>query len=257
MNSRTADSHATLRTSTIALIATALLGACTEPRAPKSPQVEIQIGLCGEPAMIETALALRARGEPMQVWLFDDPDLAMFAKGLRFRLRVSGGHSELTVKVANQDCNALPLEVAHDDGKCEYDVHGETLSGAVSLTRAIVAAQTREVLSGRLALAGVMSPAQVGYLRDVVNLWPLPADIRGLGPIEVQRYRGKPYDVDISTLPDGTRYVEISRKVALVDAPRARENLEADLVRAGVTACADQSAQAEKKLRSLLVTSPG
>jgi hypothetical protein len=88
-------------------------------------------------------------------------------------------------------------------------------------------------------------------------LWPLPADIRGLGPIEVQRYRGKPYDVDISTLPDGTRYFEISRKVALVDAPRARENLEADLVRAGVTACADQSAQAEKKLRSLLVTSPG
>jgi len=237
------------------LLVLAVLGAqaCGQP-----PRVEVQIGLCAQPEAAVRALSLRPRGEPLQVWLFDDPDLTVFARGLRFRLRVTGDDSELTLKVANRSCDeAIP---AHE-GKCEYDMHGDTVTGAVSLTRALDAAQTRDLLSGRLPLADAMSPAQIAYLRDAVKVWPMSARVRPLGPVDVQRYRGKPfgasYDVDISTLPGGARYIEISRKVAVADAQRARAKLESDLARADVPACEDQTAQAQNKLRSLLVTSPG
>ena len=234
----------------------ALVASAAQAHA-EAPQAEVQIGLCAQPDAAVAALSLRSRGAPLQVWLFDDADLSAFARGLRFRLRVSGDQSELTLKVANRSCDeAIPSHA----GKCEYDVHGETLTGAVSLTQALGAVQTRDLLAGRLRLADAMSPSQIAYLRDVVKVWPVSATVRPLGPVEVQRYRGKPfgepYDVDISTLPGGARFIEISRKVALADAQRARAKLEADLARAGVPACEDQTAQAQNKLRSLLVTSP-
>jgi len=226
-------------------------------RVPKMDSVEIQIGLCAEPESIGSALDLRSRGAPLQVWLFDDAGLVMFERGLRFRLRVSDDRSELTLKVADQNC----AELAHGsiptgEGKCEYDAHGDTLSGAVSLSRRLGAKQTRELLSGRAPLTDMLSDAQIAYLRQGLDAWPLPADVRPLGPIEVQRYRvhRKPYDVDVSRLPDGARYVEISRKGPVQEAAQLRAELEADLAVAGVATCADQSARAQQKLRSLLIT---
>ena len=95
--------------------------------------VEIQIALCGEPGAIEAALDLRPRSAPIEVWLFDDTSLAMFAAGLRLRLRGDGTGSELTLKCANQDCARLPAGVVpKKQGKCEYDLHGETMAGAMS-----------------------------------------------------------------------------------------------------------------------------
>jgi len=53
-------------------------------------------------------------------------------------------------------------------------------------------------------------------------------------------------------LPAGDVYVEISRKVPAAKARRTKDALDDLLKRAGVAACADQSGQAESKLRSLL-----
>jgi hypothetical protein len=96
--------------------------------------------------------------------------------------------------------------------------------------------------------AELLSPSQVNYLRETVGIWPLPPGIRGLGPMQVRTYRSKGgrYDVDISQLPAGEQYVEISRKVPVADAARAMGVLEADLSKAGVEMCADQSAPAVK-----------
>ncbi len=87
-----------------------------------------------------------------------------------------------------------------------------------------------------------------------MRVWPLPEGLRALGPIEVLRYRSadKRYDVDVSRLPGGERYAEIARKVAHADVEREHAALRAALARAGVAACADQSAQAADKLRALL-----
>ena len=230
--------------------------AAEPPSGAKGAQAEIQLGLCAPAEQIVHALDLRARGTPITVWQFDDAALTLFGRGVRMRLRVAAdGRSEFTLKVADQDCARLaPDAVPAGEGKCEYDVYGTGTAGAVSLTRHLDARSTGELVAGRLAPARVLSPAQTTYLREVVKIWPLPPGIRALGPMRVRTYRAadRPYDVDISQLPGGAQYAEISRKVPAADATRLKGIMEADLSRAGVETCADQSSQAASKLRSLL-----
>ncbi len=224
------------------------------PGADRS-QAEVQIGLCSPIDDIVQALDLRPRGAPIEVWQFDEPAISLFARGLRLRLRVAAdGRAELTLKVANQDCARFDARlVPPGRGKCEYDVYGTTTVGAVSVNSRLDARSTRELLAGRVAIANVLSPPQIRYLR-MVGVWPLPDGIRSLGPMQVQTYRtaGGPYAVDISHLPNGERYAEISAKVTQPDAASTMETMKAELQRAGVEMCVDQSSQAANKLRSLL-----
>ena len=222
---------------------------------PAATQVEIQIALCSEPEKIVRALDLAPRGRSGDNWLFDDDALTLFEHGLRFRLRPVRGGSELTLKAAVDDCAGVPRElVPAKAGKCEYDMHGETMTPSVSLTSHLDASEVASLLSGKLPLAAALSAAQVRFLMESTNLWPLPLGLRPLGPIEVSSYRARdlPYDVDVSRLPSGDRYVEVSRKVAVADAATSRKTFDGDLARSGVTVCADQSAQAVNKLRGLL-----
>ena len=226
------------------------------PRGGKGTQAEIQVGLCSPIEQIAERLDLRPRGASITVWQFDDPLLTLFEGGVRLRLRVaSDGGSELTLKVANQDCARLaPGVVPSGEGKCEYDVYGASMSGTVSLTRHLDAKSTSELVAGRVAPQRVLSQTQTGYLREVVGIWPLPRDIRALGPMHVQIYRtpDKLYDVDVTQVPGSIQYAEISRKVPVADAFRLMREMEADLSRVGIEKCADQSSQAVNKLRSLL-----
>jgi hypothetical protein len=226
------------------------------PSAATGPRAEVQIALCAPPDRIVQALHLHPAGAPIEVWQFDDAALALFGRGVRLRLRVSAdGRSELTLKVADQDCARLDRGlVPAGEGKCEYDVYGERQAGAVSLNVSLGVARTKDLVAGRLPPEQALSPAQARYLRDVVGVWPLPAGIRALGPMQVRTFRttDKHYDIDVSQLPGGERYAEISRKVPLSDATRTMDRMQADLARAGVATCADQSSQAVNKLRALL-----
>lgn len=220
-----------------------------------APRAEVQIGLCGEPDAIERALALRPREAPYETWQFDDAALSLLAHGVRIRLRAKDGGSELTVKFASQDCSTVARElVPRREGKCEYDVYGASREGAVSLTRMLDVAATRDLLAGRTPVAQALSPAQVRYLRDVVHYYPLPGELRALGPIANTVYatQDNGYEVDMSQLPGGQRYAEISKKVPQAAIDPTFRALEALLARAGVAACADQTGQAAAKLRLML-----
>jgi hypothetical protein len=222
--------------------------------AAPAAQLDLQFSLCASPAEVQRALALEPRGVPFDVWLFDNPALDLLNHGLRIRLRGAGTKSkELTLKLAAQDCANLP-PLPRGEGKCEYDSHGTTVSGSLSLTSKLAASRANALLAGKLALADVLSPTQQSALRNAPGVWPLPTDLRALGPTRVSAYRSgdKAYQVDVSELPGGERFIEISRKVALSDAGPARERFEADLAKAAVEVCADQSAQAVNKLRALL-----
>ncbi len=248
----------------VAIIAVFLAIATTQPRASagelphsaKGLQAEIQIGLCAPTETIWQALHLRPHGAPIKVWQFDDAALTLFERGLRLRLRVAAdGRSVLTLKAANHDCAQLDAGlVPTGEGKCEYDVYGKNMAGAVSLNNELGAKRTDDLLAGRVTLAQVLSPSQVRFLREVAAAWPLPADIRKLGPMKVEIYRAKGTvgDIDITQLPDGEQFVEISRKVPREDASQAMGTMKADLSRAGIELCAEQSSQAANKLRALL-----
>jgi hypothetical protein len=70
--------------------------------------------------------------------------------------------------------------------------------------------------------------------------------------VQTYRTRGKLDDIDISQLPDGEQFAEISRKVPQGDAAQTMEAMKAELSRAGIEMCVDQSSQVANKLRSLL-----
>ncbi len=81
--------------------------------------------------------------------------------------------------------------------------------------------------------------------------------MRPLGPTRVTSFRGKgkrAISLDVSELPGGERYIEASRKVREAHWQAERTRFETDLAKAGVELCADQSAQAGNKLRTLLKT---
>ncbi|MFO1399470.1 MAG: hypothetical protein U1F48_20665 [Burkholderiales bacterium] len=236
-----------------AVAALAAAGALPALAAP--PRAEIQVGLCGEPQAVARALDLVPRAPPYDTWLFDDASLSLQGRGVRLRLRMQADAPVLTVKVADQDCRTLPKDaLPRGEGKCEYDVHGAAIAGAVSLEQRIPSAAAAELIAGKRSVATLLSPAQRRYLRDVLRLDPLPPDLRALGPIatSVFRTRDRRYDVDQSTLPVGAATMEISIKVPLAEVTAAQAALDERLAAARVARCEDQSGQAASKLRSLV-----
>jgi hypothetical protein len=229
------------------------LAACATAAA--APRAEIQINLCSEPQDIVRALALRPEGAaPREAWYFDTPDLALFGRGLVFRLRLTDPKPELTLKVADQDCTRVdPALVPKKEGKCEYDLHGASLKGAVSLNRGLDEPAVRGLLDGKIQLADALSNAQIRYLREGVSAWPLTPGVKRLGPVQVRTYEpaDRRFVVEMWSLPDGARYIEMSKKVEAGAAQRGRAELEAVLARAGLAICPDQSSQAGNKLRAL------
>jgi len=220
-----------------------------------APRAEVQVELCTPFADIERSLKLRPDGDPIEVWLFDDAALTLFERGLRVRLRAHGKHGDLTVKIANQDCSRIDAKmVPPKEGKCEFDVHGASMSGTVSLSRHLSRKKWGDLVAGRVATADVLSPVQIAYLRDVAKIWPLPTDLRALGPKQSRAYamQDKSYEVDVSKLPSGEQYVEMSHRVPVAEAQTARAALDGMLARSGVTVCADQAGQAANKLKLML-----
>ena len=241
-----------MRALNVCLLVLAAVPALAADAPPPGASADIQMSLCGTPVEVEKALKLRADGTPFQVWLFDDATLSLFNKGLRIRLRETRLGGDLTVKAAGQDCSK-PTGLPRAEAKCEYDVHDGKLGGSLSLTRGIDMRTTRSLIGGK-PLADELSPVQQRFLLALPGAWPLPQATRALGPATVRSYRSgdKRYVVDVSELPGGERFIEISRKVAVADVTRLQAQLKADLARAGVAVCADQSAQAANKLRALL-----
>jgi len=241
------------RIPSLLLLALLTMPAMGSDKKPAAPRVDVQASLCGSPEQTIEALRLKSTGAPSDVWLFDDASLSLFNKGLRIRLRPNKKGAELTLKAADQDCAQLaPGVLPAGEGKCEYDAHGERIAGALSLSRTVSAAQAAQLAGGQAPVADALSEAQVRYLQSVPGVWPLPVGLRALGPTRVSSYAAKPYVVDISELPGGERFIEISRKGPLTQAAQMRSRMNADLTAAGVTVCTDQSAQAVNKLKSLL-----
>jgi hypothetical protein len=224
--------------------------------AAPAPKAEIQINLCGEPRQITQALHLEAgRGKQRTVWYFDTLALALFERGLVFRLRTDADGAELTLKHADQDCSKVdPDLLPAGAGKCEFDMHGADMKGAVSLNRTLTVAAARELSAGQASLARMLSEGQLRYLSADARLWPLPDGLRVWGPVRLQSYRVRDGDfaVDLWELPDGKRYAEASRKVPATEVKAQRAALERVLAQAGASVCADQSSQAADKLKRLI-----
>lgn len=245
------------------LVGVVLIAAAVAKAA--EPRAEIQINLCSAATQVEAALRLDARPRTTTVWLFDSPTLELHRQGLRLRLRERGPRAELTVKVGGQDCVRVDPASLGPAGKCEADLHGDSVEDVVSVDAALTKQQRQALLPQRpvraeapvAALAAALSREQRSWLasrRGVAAGAPLlPSDLMRLGPSNVRSYRAPDADfgVEVWTLPGGKQFVELSEKVRRDTAPARRSALLEMLARSGVSVCADQASQARSKLEWL------
>lgn len=241
---------------TLAVVLAGSARALPAPTPAKPPRAEIQINLCAPPEEVARALELTPAPNPVrQVWYFESPALDHHARGTVFRLRVGTGERTLTLKAPAGSCEGVdPWLLPTGQGKCESDVHGEAIKNVVSLETELDEKTVRQLLDGSVSLASVLSKAQIRYLQTIPGAWPLAADLRPLGPIRVETSRpatGR-FVAETWRLPDGQHFVEVSRKADRTDVARVREELLAELAKAGAPLCSDQSSQAAAKLRILL-----
>jgi hypothetical protein len=233
----------------------ALAATAADAAAPPEAGAEVQINLCSEPDAIARALELAPSGKPREAWYFDNAALDHFGKGAVFRLRTGAGTQELTLKAANQDCAKVPAALLPKGAaKCEYDVHGSSVVGAVSLTRTLDPAQARKLLDSPAELPDLLSEAQVRYLREGLSAWPLASGMQRLGPARIESWRaaGKHYVVEVWSLPSGKRYIEMSQKTDAGNARRLQARLLDMLAAHGLRACPDQNSMAGEKLADYL-----
>jgi hypothetical protein len=172
-----------------------------------------------------------------------------------FRLRTGAGAPELTLKAANQDCAKVPAALLPKGAaKCEYDVHGTSVVGAVSVTRLLDDTQARGLLDGSLPLADALGEPQLRYLREGLSAWPLPSALQRLGPARIEGWRAarKRWVVEVWRLPSGKRYIELSQKTRDSEAGQLQAKLLDMLAARGVRTCADQQSMAGEKLKDYL-----
>jgi hypothetical protein len=228
-------------------------------------QAEIQVNLCGAPDWVVQRLHMVEKGRPTTVWLFDTAAQDLHKDGLRLRLRQRGKGSELTLKVAGQNCLQVDPALLKPDGKCEADLHGDTFDDVVSLTRPLDARARAELLAPDAGRGAALASAIISRLdtnqlewlgrrrRVAAGASYLPQDLARLGPSTVRTYRSptQPYSVEVWTLPGGERFIELSQKVRRDAALPRRAEIQKQVAAAGVTLCADQDSQAQRKLELL------
>jgi hypothetical protein len=258
--SRTANPHSL----TALLAGTALIALGAFDAGAVESQAEIQINVCSDSTQLVRALRLAEQGKPTTVWLFDTPGLDLNRNGLRLRVRERGNQADLTLKAAGQDCSKVDASLLGGQGKYEADLHGDSFEDVVSLERTLDRRSLNALLAPAAAsgapLANTLSTLLTTNQRNLIGAKLgvaasalLPAGIKRLGPSIVQAYRpaGQAYGVEVSALPSGERFAELSQKVPREKALARRTELEAKISAAGVSICADQLSQARNKLTIL------
>ncbi len=244
--------------------AATFLGGICAAQASAAGRAEIQINLCSDPAQAVRALDLRPKADaPTRVWFFDTRALTLYDRGLRLRLRQTGGtRSELTLKAGGHDCGRVAPGLLKRHDKCEADLHGDRLDDTLSLTRMLDGHQQERLLApgaaAGQALSAALDPVLAKRQRELLGGQAgapdgaaLPPELVRLGPATVRAYerRGEDVVVEVWTLPAGQQFVEISQKVERDAALPGRARLLERVRSAGLAPCADQDSQARNKLR--------
>ena len=154
-----------------------------------------------------------------KVYFYDTPALALAAQDLFLRARVTEGEKDdSTVKLRPVPLPDIPA--AWDGARIELDVVGRKEVPSAKLDGTPKRGEIEQGKPGKL-----FSKAQKALLPDGTEL----DDLAILGPVDARKWElqpdGFPHELAVEewSLPDGTRFFELSFKVAPDEAPAAQD----------------------------------
>jgi hypothetical protein len=210
---------------------------------------EIDLGL--------SALAVEdADAELREIYFYDTPELALYEAGMILRARVRhGGEDDTTVKLRPLRASQVAKKWFSVKGfKCEIDRVGDVGTEACSLTRPEDADDIDDVAAGQASVKSLFSDQQE-ELAGRYGEEPDWSELATLGPVDASVWTLEveelPEDltVELWTLPDESRILELSMRVDAKEADGAAEALAAFAGDLGL----DPSSQEESKTSTTLL----
>ena len=178
---------------------------------------------------------LRSAGvEPMRrkVYFYDTPELDLYKRNLVLRARVTDGDDDdSTVKLRPLPRSKIP-RWKKDGVRIELDVVGKKHAHSAKLDGKPERGTIEQVEEGALALSKLFSEAQEAVIQRKANGTKLK-DLAVLGPVDARKWDLPavyfPHELAVEewSLPDGTRFFELSFKVERQEAASAKQEFDA------------------------------
>ena len=164
-----------------------------------------------------------------KVYFYDTPELALFAKDLVLRARVTDGDDDdSTVKLRPLPLPNIPARWSATDGvRIELDVVGKKQVPSAKLDGEPDRGEIEQVEHGALKLSKLFTKAQEAVVADELPSGTSLNDLAVLGPVDARKWELPPetfpheLSVEEWSLPDGTHFIELSFKVAPDEAESA------------------------------------
>ena len=174
-----------------------------------------------------------------KVYFYDTPELALFARDLVLRARVTDGDDDdSTVKLRPLPLPDIPARwIATDAVRIELDVVGKKLVPSAKLDGEPDRGEIEQVERGALEVSKLFTKAQEALVADELPSATSLNDLVVLGPVDARKWDLPPetfphrLSVEEWSLPDGTHFIELSFKVTPDEAPAAERAFHALLDR--------------------------
>ena len=227
---------------------------------PAIQKVEFKITvLSGEEAKVQALLQKEGRQpQRRKVYFYDTKDLALYGKDLVLRARVTqGDDDDSTVKLRPVDLADDEASWRQIDGiRIELDVVGDKQVPSAKLDGEPDRGEVEAVEAKQRPVGSVFSGKQeqliADYGPDGISLNKLEV----LGPVDARKWDlddpdGFPHTLSVEewSLPDATRFIELSFKVSADEATDAQTAFRALLIGLEVDVAGDQTPKTPRVLK--------
>ncbi len=263
-----------VRRSVVPLAIVTLVAGCAEPslehaeedlKARPPSQVELKITVKSN--QIDKARAglklVASQAERREVFFYDTHELALFERGVILRARKKlGAKDDSTVKLRPLTAGEVEKSwFAMDGFKCEVDSFGNKSVESCSLTSPQDSGEIDEVRAGGRAIKKLYAATQELFLADYAET-PAWNELEVLGPVAVQAWQlhrsevASDVNVELWTLPDGARVLEVSTRASVKAATARLAELTALLKKLGLDASGAQETKTKAALTFFTADAP-
>jgi hypothetical protein len=227
---------------------------------PAIQRVEFKLTVLATEEDTVQALLQKEGGQPQRrkVYFYDTKDLALYGKDLVLRARVTqGDDDDSTVKLRPVDLADDQASWRQIDGiRIELDVVGDTQVPSAKLDGEPGRGEIEDVEAKRRPVGSLFSGKQeqliADYAPDGISLHELAV----LGPVDARKWdldnpAGFPHTLSVEewSLPDATRFIELSFKVSADEATDAQTIFRALLSGLEVDVAGDQTPKTPRVLK--------